>query len=649
MIKIFLTVALVVVSIHANTQTLTMKASAFYPIPKEFKLKDDGNDFDNIISRECVAGNCKKGVGTYVEVLQYTIWLNAAAKPFVDVKIRTGTFSEDGKYFEGHTYKVYVEYTHTKTKNDGVLTPVNAFDLTDLSKLQPFHDGKGTMMREINCKQSCSYEWAGWRRNTITTPEPGAPSAYSKYYEYSGAIIGQKLEYAPGGVYKEFTGRSIYYDEIVGGRFAYSDNSVYEGFVFRGKFFGPGILTSASGEKKQGIWMMDTLAMPMEIKLPDAVFDPALEADKNLPDYEPRQTSVRWSSPLHNYYQGPDTWVLGTNAEKIYCGKTEGKSFEGPGILIEFEKQDRIYTYWTGIFSDGVLTKGMRVTYNVMNVDRYTSIVSGEFANGKLVAGCNREVTLDSFGKPYLILEGMFYPSANWDGEVRSGWMYVNDWAGLRQEKNLRYFYSNRNVLGEGFTPEWWISAAEEAVDAPYCFPKIITQRDAILKKLLHKGDSMLAQKKAREADRERLAQKRREAQAQTAACMAKINKNGIDLGVTVTDGQFVGYVSDVDCDKETLTIVNPGSKLVYGGSPEKRTVQMYDFTTWRRHKLQYRTCSRCNGTCGETQTSTTSKTKELPFGYFSGITTTVTKTTTQTYWAHCPKVSRHWIVTRVA
>jgi hypothetical protein len=637
MTRTLCTITLMIIAGIANAQS-TVKVSAFYPVAKEFKVKNAGVDTRYIYqSNGCVEGDCKKGEGTFVVVCDDVNMQGEKEKGFVTVNIYKGTFREDGKYFEGKMYQWRPDYIYTTSYNTAVLTPVNPVDISRDENLKGSLIGEGTMTRSSECKtyyaQYGLYYWAGWRHNDVENPQAGKAKSYDVYFDITGTRIAQKVVFTPGNAYKEFVGRSIYYDEIVGGRFLYEDNSTYEGFVFRGKLFGPGILTTPTGEKKQGIWMLDTLAMPMDIKFPNALFDPSVEHDPGYPQYKFHQIINKGGPTFHRYYTGADGWVLGVNTEEIIFGKTKDMSFEGPGIYVKFK--DREYKYYTGTFSEGWLKEGMRIQYNVVKNEPYTSIVSGKFYENKLVAGCNREITLDHTGKPYLILEGMFYPSDNSPDELLTGWVYFNDWAGLREEKNLAYWYADRDVFSPSFSKDLYIDAAKRANSARFCFPKTVTQRDAILKKLTAKADSMLIVKRVADAERERLAELRREAVAKTTACMQKLDKNKIALGITVTDGRFVGYVSDVNCDDETVTIVDPGDQIFYR-PVEKRTVSMYDFVQWRRHPKQFRTCSRCNGTCGETQTHTTSKTKELPFGYFSGITTTITKTKTETTWVKC-------------
>lgn len=637
MIRILITLTLVLATFVANSQA-TVKVSSFYPKAKQFKVKNNGPNARYIYNGSgCVEGNCKKGKGTFVAVCNDASMQGKDQKAFVTVYIYKGTFSEDGKYFEGKTYEWRPDYRYSTSYDIATLTPVNPVDISKEENLSESLVGEGTMTRSSDCKgyyaQYGTYYWAGWRHNNVKYPLPGNAQSYDVYYDIVGTQTAQKVVFGPGNAYKEFVGRTIYYNEIVGGRFLYDDNSMYEGFVFRGKFFGPGIFTAASGEKKQGIWMLDTLATPMEIKFPEALFDPSIPGDSGYPRYKFHVPTNGVAPSFSDFYSGPDGWVLGVGKERIIFGKTKNMSFEGPGFYVNFK--DREYKYYTGTFAEGLLKEGMRITYNVITNEPYTSIVSGKFYENQLVRGCNREITLDHTGKPHLIFEGMFYPNANWEDEFVDGWIYVNDWAGLREEKNLAYWFRGHNVFSDKFNKDNFIKAAEEAITAPYCFNKIEMQRGAILKKLTAKADSMMVVKKAAAAARERLEKLEREAAAKAAACMQKLNKAGIALGTTVTDGTFVGYVSDVNCKDETITIVNPGDQML-SQRTGKKMLSMNEFSHWRRHSKQFRTCSRCHGTCGEMQTQTTSKTKELPFGYFSGITTTVTKTKTETFWVRC-------------
>ena len=112
--------------------------------------------------------------------------------------------------------------------------------------------------------------------------------------------------------------------------------------------------------------------------------------------------------------------------------------------------------------------------------------------------------------------------------------------------------------------------------------------------------------------------------------------------GITVIgfgpDGKpVIRRVSAIDCANEKVSVITPGVK---GYTPD--IVQQLNFkefsTSWQKCTEQYYQCSRCGGAGGEQVTKTDTKTKELPFGYFDGITTTVTKTKTSTSWLQCYK-----------
>lgn len=109
-------------------------------------------------------------------------------------------------------------------------------------------------------------------------------------------------------------------------------------------------------------------------------------------------------------------------------------------------------------------------------------------------------------------------------------------------------------------------------------------------------------------------------------------------LGITVTGTvnyqPFVGRVTAIDCATRKVTITKPGDKRLQ--KDEVIQVPEYNYVTWSKNRQQFHRCSRCGGEGGELVTTTSSRTKELPFGYFSGIETKVTRTTTKTSWENC-------------
>lgn len=155
---------------------------------------------------------------------------------------------------------------------------------------------------------------------------------------------------------------------------------------------------------------------------------------------------------------------------------------------------------------------------------------------------------------------------------------------------------------------------------------------EAYWRKLQGKSDPVVAQqKKLQTAQAPKLCEGYGSQPNVPAAMLVK----GITVTGFINNTPYFGMLTGIDCKTSHVIITKPGTTK--GTEPPKHTrVHFLDYGTWKRHVEQYYTCSTCGGEGGEESIRTESKTKELPFGYFDGIRTTVTKTTTQTVWVRC-------------
>lgn len=112
--------------------------------------------------------------------------------------------------------------------------------------------------------------------------------------------------------------------------------------------------------------------------------------------------------------------------------------------------------------------------------------------------------------------------------------------------------------------------------------------------------------------------------------------------GITVlkysgNDMKVRGWVSAIDCAGDKLTIKVPGATSPEGRKKDYEIkVPFAEFGGWSKSLEQYYICKRCGGDGGESVTTTKTRVKELPFGYFEGIRTTSTRTTSETHWQTC-------------
>ena len=117
--------------------------------------------------------------------------------------------------------------------------------------------------------------------------------------------------------------------------------------------------------------------------------------------------------------------------------------------------------------------------------------------------------------------------------------------------------------------------------------------------------------------------------------------QNKYQLGITMISTQngtpFIVRLTSIDCATKTVTITKPGKRTAHD------FVLHLPFDVYERYEIhakQFHRCNNCGGEGGERVTEGSTTTKELPFGYFSGVRTTSTRTTTKTYWEECYKCS---------
>lgn len=147
--------------------------------------------------------------------------------------------------------------------------------------------------------------------------------------------------------------------------------------------------------------------------------------------------------------------------------------------------------------------------------------------------------------------------------------------------------------------------------------------------------------------DRVVVQQKKTETAKIQKACAGYASESNIQPGMLIKgltvsgpaeNKTFIGRLKEIDCTKGIVYITQPGvTERPYSSTTVQVSLSNYH-RHWKKHGEQYYSCSRCGGAGGDYVTETESKTKELPFGYFEGIQTTITKTTTKTYMRYCSK-----------
>lgn len=454
----------------------------------------------------CVSGNCKSGYGEYL--IAYPA--NDSTLPFmaVDPVIRLmifkGQFNDNGNKFEGTVYSRKVYYDVVYKKDHPKLIPKVRENLKDEVFWKGYEVASGSMEKA----GSVNYAWHGWMepaKNAATLVAPGQPRKYRAHFD--GKIAYVNIEYEPGGPYTSVQGRSLESGDLIGGRIHFSDGSMYEGFLQNGRRIGPGRYLPKDGKTQEGIWMLDSLALPMAVSLPQALFEPEKE------NVVPVARIEFGGNAALDFKDAGQGWVYAFYSSTVFLGKMDGGKLNGPGVWFNLEEPG--HTYRTGIFQDGEHVSGMKVTDNVTAVNKagtamsvvytrnYTDVITGEFKDYQLKPSCAKFIRYNAKGIPIQLLEGYFYPG-QFKKEYADGWVYVNDWEGKRDPANLRYMYNGQNYLqmkGDATYVTWFTGGLKEAETETYCFTSMKSQSALILVSMKHRHDSVMILAAKREAD----------------------------------------------------------------------------------------------------------------------------------------------------
>lgn len=304
----------------------------------------------------CVSGNCKSGNGEYLIAYPAndSTLPSMAIDPVIRLTILKGQFSNDGKNFEGMVYSRKVYYDVVYKKDHPKLIPKVKENLKDAAFWKGYEVASGSMEKS----GSVTYAWQGWMepaRNAAAPVAPGEPITYKAHFNRDIAYV--KIQYAPGGVYTSVEGRSLQSGDLIGGRIHFSDGSTYEGFLQNGKRIGPGRYATKDGKKEEGIWMLDSLALPIAVSLPQELFEPAKEPVPTLAQM------AFGPYPLLDFKDAGQGWVYSFYSSTLFLGKMEAGKLNGPGVWFNIEEPG--HTYRAGIFKEGKFVSGMKVTDNV--------------------------------------------------------------------------------------------------------------------------------------------------------------------------------------------------------------------------------------------------------------------------------------------
>jgi hypothetical protein len=128
------------------------------------------------------------------------------------------------------------------------------------------------------------------------------------------------------------------------------------------------------------------------------------------------------------------------------------------------------------------------------------------------------------------------------------------------------------------------------------------------------------------------LAYAKEQASKKATECKKKFEALGYTKGVTYTDGGSFAIMNGYDCDKDEYVLWRPMHNSDVLWEPGKwLTVWGVSFrSSWKKGSKQWHTCEECEGKGSLAYQVTTTRTKDLPWGYFEGISTKSIRTTTE-------------------
>ena len=358
---------ILICSISVSAQEIEI--SDIYPILKKTenrRIKFEG----------CVDGDCRSGKGTYMTISGNTTGSGRGVfYRAVTIYIYSGEFYQNGLKLVGTEYGLNTRYEFKSgakkmdptydVKLDGSDPALNKFRNYE----GEFKFNKGTYQRHGD---------QGIVHYMLKKEE------YTSYVSdyYNGYMNRRYITYNDDQPYKAFEGWMQAGQRFMIGKLTYQNGDVYQGTFFDDKHEGWGRLRTSEGVV-EGLWEAGKLVMPEKITIPEVGLNGNLSNDERLYIkflmYDGDEKSC-------NYYgEKEDDIPSGQGLAFNYWGHINSGNFKsgqlhGKGFRLttqNFEDLGKYGGYYphikeVGIFTDGVLTEGIRVKYKFKkNADKY--------------------------------------------------------------------------------------------------------------------------------------------------------------------------------------------------------------------------------------------------------------------------------------
>lgn len=676
--KYFIACACLLMVLLTNAQKTDVKE--LYPVFKSYKVKWP-KDVDNLAWAppldQCINGNCKDGEGVRLKV--DNMESGQYGKQMLNFTLWKGKFSEGTNRFIGKIYKLKLPILGIKKDKEVRIDP--PFDLTDETALKPYLIGEGPYYVG---PESWFHGWDGEVKNVPEVAKAFPDAEIHRAAFSRGSLSWIDVTLPEKHRFARYTGHTFASGDFMFGRAQLNNGDVYEGFFLRHSFHGPGKLTTTYGKIIKGIWQLDSLLQSADVEFPAALLQPVLPQPalfkiselngldvnnfrRGPTDVYVFESSEYYGQVVNNEATGWGLWkttFTNGNADSrddvpgLAYGKWKHNKLDGPGIYfttpaayrLSFaggnkSTSDNDFWIYAGMYENGKIVRGHRLTgdYSVYGNQHRPS---HEIQNLRLekinltsnpLHGCGLDMDFwyerdDQKLWVFNMKEGIFS-----NGQL-SGFYFENDTAKKRSYELLKFAGYNPY---QPF-PESIVTSAENSND--FCFDAISRYKPLYIAEMKKKLASHIAAEKwakspegiAHKAQVE-LFNKQYEEQRKKE-CDAEFAKIGVKGRTYIFDGMLV-VLDGYDCSKKEFIAWRPKQGTDTYDVPLMRQVRgNIEWDKLEPSSKQYHRCAECDGTGKKIQVTTTTRVKELPWGYFSGIETKSIRTTTKEEVVACDK-----------
>jgi hypothetical protein len=668
--------------------------STIYPELKVFKFEDSkpiSKKTSVEYTKACVTGDCLEGEGKLL--MLDGVKPNPYGGSVVSGRLFIGSFAKQGLNFTGRVYQFERPVTpnykgkawlpNKPPENYTVNPPLN---FSDNDAMQSFYLGTGDYNLDRERWEGEVTEWpalakvypdAILHKAYVVPPEQYSPTSDISWIDIS---LSEKDRVA------RYTGQTFGSGEFLLGRALLKNGDVYEGFFFRHSFHGLGQLVSKSGKVQQGIWQLDSLIIPTVLELPPVLMEHTWPKPTQFRDItaindmavHPYYTPEFYGDVVNNRATGWGVWkvrlkndprlvIQGDYVTMLAYGNWDHTNMEGAGVFIATPtagqmkviiNQDWQNDFWfvAGTFTNGKLIAGTKLTADFTGYANKelgandlpqlsltnSFLYTGNFENLYL-HGCGLKISLSySWGmnnKPqfYGTEEGYFYM------DKPSGFYFRNDRAKTRGYQFLEY------ELGATLYTDYQKAYEKVKADTLFCYPQIRRYKTQFLEPYKKRTEDAIAYEayiktpeyqamKIRVAAENEAYRKKKQQEFD-----AGIRKLNLIPGKTYTSASGRYVFSGADYENEKLIFYDPAKSNNDSGYLIKDNLA--GAWVWQLSTKQFHSCQACQGTGQTSYIESTTKVKELPWGYFSGIETKSIRTTEITKYKACDRCAGTGII----